>query len=417
MKMIRRSGPMSRVVPQGSPIGFGGTLPRWFMDFDGTTQVGTLATPWVPNGIRYNTEYYTSSDLYSSKFVMSATSSQRSDRTTVTGVQSYYRDIDLTSQTASVAGLPDNGIRRNVTAYFATGVVATCNGVGGAFQPFVAQSNLQRPIVYIGGDAAGLPSFHGIVADIALKDASPIQGREYIAGTATNNTDGFGATLDTGIVFDSDEFFEIEFDWVRTDKDGTNYSTIVGNMSQSSPYLRCNDSGHTQPDDVFMFIGATNIRFIGALQNTAQGQHCHIKITRDPAVDNFLRCTVCEGPVVLSNNGLAGQGVQTFNGVGQRNGGLRFAGELANLNMTFDNLVYQYPMTREAPDDTLLRNTGPTGDAFDGVWTATNWVDIPSNSRLYKMDEGEGTICEDSLHPGDPAYYLNLANSNGWTQL
>jgi hypothetical protein len=89
-------------------------------------------------------------------------------------------------------------------------------------------------------------------------------------------------------------------------------------------------------------------------------------------------------------------------------------------NAAFDSEVtYTYPLIKRIDNTPFIENTNlTTGDAFNGVWTGQNWVDVPLRSQKFAINEGAGTQLQDSFHPGDIAYNAVLTNATptggGW---
>ena len=88
------------------------------------------------------------------------------------------------------------------------------------------------------------------------------------------------------------------------------------------------------------------------------------------------------------------------NSVGQRKWADGVGAVLPNLNLTGEQ-TYTYPLEREADNDLYINNTDPvTGSAFNGEWNAENWTPIERNNRIYKIDDGSGTVISDTGQPG-----------------
>jgi hypothetical protein len=76
--------------------------------------------------------------------------------------------------------------------------------------------------------------------------------------------------------------------------------------------------------------------------------------------------------------------------------------------------TFTYPLERHPDDDLVILNTDPSsGAAFNGYWSAANWVNKPANDRCYRMREGSGDEFYDSYDRSESQ--VNRAEIQGTT--
>ena len=99
--------------------------------------------------------------------------------------------------------------------------------------------------------------------------------------------------------------------------------------------------------------------------------------------------------------------------------GYKYVADQVNEAIDQNTSTYSYPLTKVEGSPALIENTNPeTGAAYNGMWTADKWQYIPTNSRLYRINEGyPATTLVDALHDPDSLEDTNatLSDNLGWS--
>mgnify|MGYP003670109164 FL=1 len=99
--------------------------------------------------------------------------------------------------------------------------------------------------------------------------------------------------------------------------------------------------------------------------------------------------------------------------------GYKYVADQVNEAIDQNTSTYSYPLTKVEGSPALIENTNPeTGAAYNGRWTADKWQYIPTNSRLYRINEGyPATTLVDALHDPDSLEDTNatLSDNLGWS--
>jgi hypothetical protein len=377
-----------------------------------------LGTPWRPGGLPYSITMQTEHDtLVATAGIVSAGPASGLSMSTASGLPfAAYTDTAGTGRTSTVNPAPTQKKWNWDGDFKSTGFSGTVGGLAFATKTEVPASFNSPVIEYIGGDVDNSTFWIGSVKNVTLFDGSPIQGREYQTGDGTT-----GGTLNSSIPLDCSRPFNISFDWVNG-QDGTDNQCFLGHdtlYSVTRLLVRTNGTMRFYCGEDSIYLD-----WIGALSEIALGQAARYEINYDGT--NPATLTIDGGtPRVSTTTGSFYTQSSSIKKIMQTAGNtLKVRGAFANLNINITHFLYgpisfTYPLTKQ-PDNTLLiENTDPTtGAAFNGVWTAPNWVDVPLRSQKFAINEGAGTQLQDSFHPGDIAYNAVLTTATptggGW---
>lgn len=258
----------------------------------------------------------------------------------------------------------------------------------------------------ISGTTALVDPWVGFISNVEMLDESVLRGGTYQLGDST-----FWGELDVGIPLTAD--FEIEFNWVRTDRTGTANQLLLS-ANNSSPHLftlNVQDSGGSPANRVQIGFNNAFASFAGALDDVAQGQHITMRLTR---VGTTMRCYV-DGNEVSSSpvNNFTQAGTYVDRVGVNHNNGVRFVGSIGNLVIKTDPQPYRgflefgasHPDVIDAFTNTSGSDVGDTetiAATFDPVKGA-KYTNLGSFGR---WNEGAGSF---------NAATWNDIRSNGWT--
>lgn len=244
-----------------------------------------------------------------------------------------------------------------------SGVSILLDGVEVDSDPQIAASAVATASYdIISGAVALLDPWVGFISDVEMVDFSVLND-----STRQLGDDTFWGELDAGIPLSGD--FEIEFDWVRTDRTGTGNQLLLA-ANNASPHLftlNVQDSGGSPANRVQIGFNAVFASFTGALDNVAQGQQITLKITR---VGTTVRCFV-DGNEVASSpvNGYTQAGTYVDRVGTNHNNGVRYVGGIGNLKITTDGAPLRGFLDYGTPHPDLLEENTFTSAANIGNFT------------------------------------------------
>ena len=256
------SGQRSRVTPKA-------------YHFDGSTMYAVLGTPWEPLGQSYSMEITGETDD-----VVNAASAIGSENTrgisVLFGGAGYsYLDVDGLVDNSTVAGLDPDKVYTFKAEGDSSGTKLVVQNVVTGATAAVAKTVGQDDVVRIGNSSAGTSYWGGPLWGLRLTDDSPLQNRTVMVGNNARYVQ-----LNNAINLPFADGFEIEFDYLRQDFNGTASARVVGEDTLDD-YIQLNDSGNVNPNAIIFRSDSISRLFADALEDIAQGQHCNIRLAFD----------------------------------------------------------------------------------------------------------------------------------------
>jgi len=251
----------------GGLMGPGGSGIPYVYNFDGSTMYATMGTGWEPLGLPYSIEFTAITDDVGAGAYAVAKDTKGVGVFSNSGIYTYL-NINAVGDSSSVSSLlPDTQYTYVVTADGeGTTLTVVTDGNIGEVSKTVGQGDLTT----IG--ATGVPASYwgGAIWGLRLTDDSPLQDRTVMQADGDRYVQ-----LNTTIALDTD--FEIEFDYIRQDRTGTNATRIIGSTDGSS-YVALYDTGSALAGYIRVDFGANFKQSTDALTGVAIGQHVNIRL-------------------------------------------------------------------------------------------------------------------------------------------
>jgi hypothetical protein len=345
--MIRRGGPMSRVVRQGSPIGSSGNrAPSPYFYFNGVDQYAEAnsGSEYRAGGFPFTIQWTTTAASFDSFNVVMDSAAFPQAGYFFAGSFMQYPGVVTPEITMQLTGAvpPDTKVSVMTTFTSAKSTIAGSFGTPAqaeyeviALEPLGA-NGFER----IGWDVASTPDylFDGPIGPISITETSPIQGATYNVGDGAT-----WGSINTDIPIDASLPFSIEFDWVHSTQ-GATQRILSNKTGEPVFFVSLLTSGALR-----LAVGDTAIyaQFQDVSTDLAEGQHIHAEILSDGVNPPTLQIDQST-PIVSVVVG------DLFNQVGsigkfmQGDAGTLYTyGALANVGIEQNGATWFYELTEE----------------------------------------------------------------------
>lgn len=333
---------------------------RWYLHWGGVNEYA-VHSAWAMSGFGDKIEFRFIADTPGTgdDYLFDSTSGENYLKITNTtaALSLGYMDIDGATQ-RTIAG-PTIVAGTEYTGYVefkADGVDLVVNGTtyDSANVP-----EIKDDFTHIAAETTPSAWFDGTIHYLRYVNATALQGVNAVQG---NGVDLYGVIPEMTLTGD----FEIEFWWRR--QDGKLYTGLLGFGENNDNYIIVQDSDRAGAESMLTFrANDVSSNFTAAVADIAQGQDCHIKLSRLSGVLTLEVDGVAHGTTPTNSEAF------TCTQIGEADVGFHglYAGSyLYNLKITdksgAEDVVYQYDLSGD--DGDVIPNVDPvTGVLGDEV--------------------------------------------------